>query len=228
LPLPPAGISLAPNAFSGDRMLKLYGRSNSINVRKVLWTIDELGIEAEQEDDWGRGFKPLADPAFRAINSLALIPAIDDDGFILSESNAIIRYLAAKHGRTDLLPADPQGRATVERWMDWQASDLADRARGAVLSILFKIQPPGGDAAVQASLRAWPEMMSYIEDQLRRTGGHIAGPDFTLADVSIGLAVNRWLSISIDGKPDFPAIAAYYETLSQRPAFMAHGRNGLP
>lgn len=209
-------------------MLKLYGRANSINVRKVLWTIDELGIEAEREEDWGRGFKPLTDPAFLAVNALALIPAIDDDGFILSESNTIIRYLAAKHGRTDLLPADPQGRAQVERWMDWQASDLADRARAAFLTIVFKIPQPGGEEAVATSLRAWPQMIARIDDQLRRTGGHIAGADFTLADVSIGLAVHRWLSTPIEGKPEFAAVARYYETLSQRPAFMAHVRNGLP
>lgn len=208
-------------------MLKIYGRANSINVRKVLWLVDEIGIPYQRED-WGRGYEPLTNPAFLAINALALIPAIDDDGFIVSESNTVVRYLAAKHGRTDLLPADPKGRAEVERWMDWQASDLADRARTAFLTIVFKIPQPGGEEAVAASLKAWPEMIGKIEGQLQRTGGHIAGPEFSVADIAIGLAVHRWLSTPIEGKPEFPAVAAYYERLSQRPAFMAHGRNGLP
>ncbi|WP_088346650.1 MULTISPECIES: glutathione S-transferase family protein [Rhodomicrobium] len=209
-------------------MLKIYGRANSINVRKVLWAADEIGIPFEQEDDWGRGFKPLTNPAFLAINALALIPVIDDDGFILSESNTIARYLAAKHGRTDLLPADPRGRAEVERWMDWQVSDLSDRARGAVMSIIFKAPLPGGEEVIRASLQTWPEAIGMIEAQLTRTGGYIAGANFTLADVAIGLSVNRWMATPFEGKPEFPAVAAYYERLSERPAYLAHGRNGKP
>ena len=93
-------------------MLKIYGRAASINVRKVLWLVDEIGIPYERED-WGRGFKPLDTPEFRKLNPIGLIPAIDDDGFILRESNVIVRYLAAKHGRTDLYPADLKQRVTA-------------------------------------------------------------------------------------------------------------------
>jgi glutathione S-transferase len=209
-------------------MLKIYGRANSINVRKVLWTVDEIGIPYERED-WGRGFEPLTNPAFLAINALALIPAIDDDGFVLSESNTVIRYLAAKHGRTDLLPADIKERASVERWMDWQAVDLTNALRAAFLGLVAKSPVPGGDDAIQASLREWPKKMRMVEEQLKKAGGYIAGPRFTLADVPIGLTVNRWFAAPIPlERPDLPAVADYYERLSQRPAFMAHGRNGTP
>ncbi len=209
-------------------MLKIYGRANSINVRKVLWTVDEIGIPYERED-WGRGYQPLTNPAFLAINALALIPAIDDDGFVLSESNTIIRYLAAKEGRTDLLPTDLKERANVERWMDWQAIDMMNATRAAFLGLVAKALVPGGDDAIQASLKDWPKKMQLVEDQLKKTGGYIAGPSFTLADVAIGLSVNRWFASPLPlERQDLPAVADYYERLSQRPAFMAHGRNGQP
>ena len=209
-------------------MLKIYGRANSINVRKVLWLVDEIGIPFERED-WGRGFQPLTNPAFLAINPLALIPAIDDDGFILSESNTILRYLAAKHGRADLLPADLKARARIERWMDWQAIDLTQAWRGAFLAIVAKAPLPGGDDVVQASLRDWPAKMKMVEDQLKKTGGHIAAAEFTLADIPIGLTVHRWFASPLPiERPDLPATTAYYERLSERPAFMTHVRNGLP
>ncbi len=209
-------------------MLKIYGRANSINVRKVLWTADEIGIPYERED-WGRGFEPLTNPAFLAVNELALIPAIDDDGFLLSESNTVIRYLAAKHRRTDLLPADPQGRAIVERWMDWQAIDLFNAMRFAFIGLVLKGPVPGGEEAIQASLKAWPAQMEKVESQLKKTGAYITGANFTLADISMGLAVNRWFATDLPiERPEFPATSAYYDLLSQRPAFMVHGRNGTP
>jgi glutathione S-transferase len=209
-------------------MLVIYGRPNSINVRKVLWTVEELGLPYQRED-WGRGYRPLTDPAFVAVNEFALIPAIDDDGFILSESNAIIRYLAANHGRDDLLPRDLKGRATVERWMDWQAAELTEAGRAAFHGYVTKVPQPGGDAAIAASVEGWPKHMAMVERQLDRTGAYIAGGEFTLADVCIGLGVNRWFCTPLPiQRPDLPATAAYYERLSGRKPFLAHGRNGLP
>ncbi|HKJ62976.1 MAG TPA: glutathione S-transferase family protein [Hyphomicrobiales bacterium] len=210
-------------------MLKLYGRANSINVRKVLWLLDELGLQYERED-WGRGFKPVSDPEFTAINPFSVVPAINDDGFVLSESNVILRYLAAKHGRTDLLPADIRQRALVERWMDWQAADLINALRAAFMGGFLKAPVPGSEDAINASLREWPKKIVMIERQLETSGGYIAGPNFTLADIPVGLSVHRWFAVDLPAlqRPDLPASSAYYERLSERPAFMAHGRNGLP
>ncbi len=210
-------------------MLKLYGRANSINVRKVLWLLDELGLQYERED-WGRGFKPVSDPEFTAINPFSVVPAISDDGFVLSESNVILRYLAAKHARTDLLPADVGQRALVERWMDWQAADYMSAMRAAFMGGFLKVPIPGGEEAINASLQEWPKKMVMIERQLEASGGYIAGPDFTVADIPIGLSVHRWFAVDLPAlqRPHLPASSAYYERLSERPAFMAHGRNGLP
>ena len=91
-------------------MLKVYGRANSINVRKVLWMLGELGLAYERED-WGRGYRPTDDPAFRDINPFGVVPVIDDGDFRLRESNTIVRYLADKHGRADLYPEGSEQRA---------------------------------------------------------------------------------------------------------------------
>lgn len=208
-------------------MLKIYGRANSINVRKVLWTCVEIGLPFERED-WGRGFRPLADPEFLAINPFGLVPAIDDDGYVLSESHAIARYLAGKHGRDDLLPADLQRRGIVESWMEWQGEEVAGAHRAVVSKHIFNIDMPGGQAAIDASLKDWPKKMAVIESQLARTGAYITGADFTLADVCIGLTVNRWFMVPTGEKPDFPAISAYYDRLNAREGFRQHGRNGMP
>jgi glutathione S-transferase len=207
-------------------MLKILGRANSINVRKVLWTAEEIGIPFARED-WGRGFRGLDDPEFLARNPFGLVPAIDDDGFVLGESHAIIRYLAAKHGRNDLLPTDVQKRAVVEAWMEWQGTEVSNAHRAAVLALVFKLQVTGGQDAINASLAEWPKKMAVIERQLEKTGAHITGPDFTLADICIGLTVNRWFMTPTGEKPDFPATLAYYDRLTERPGFQQHGRNGL-
>lgn len=208
-------------------MLKIYGRANSINVRKVLWTAEEIGIPFERED-WGRGFRPVDSPEFLALNPFGLVPAIDDGGFVLGESHAIIRYLAAKHERDDLLPADVKQRAVIESWMEWQGTEVAAAHRAVVTAYVFKFQLPGGQEVIDASLRDWPKRMAVIEGQLARTGAYIAGPEFTLADVCIGLTVNRWFMTPTGEKPDFPAIAAYYNLLNQRSGYQIHGRNGRP
>lgn len=208
-------------------MLKIYGRANSINVRKVLWTVDEIGIPFERED-WGRGFRPTSEPEFLALNPFGLVPVIDDDGFILSESHAIIRYLASTHSREDLFPADPRQRGLVESWMEWQGTEVSNVHRAAIFANVFKLDVTGGQDVIDASLVEWPKRMAIIEAQLRKTGVYIAGATFTLADVCIGLTVNRWFGTPTGAKPDFPAMAAYYDLLAERPAYQRHGRNGTP
>ena len=121
-------------------MLKILGRKNSSNVQKVLWCCDELGLAYEREDVGG-SFGKNRDPEYLALNPNGLVPTIIDDGFVLWESNSIIRYLAAKHGRGTLYPEDLRARALAERWMDWQLSVLGP-AIGPVFWGLIRT-PPG-------------------------------------------------------------------------------------
>lgn len=207
-------------------MLKIYGRNRSINVRKVLWACDEIGI-AYDRIDIPTETKSTRDPAYLALNPNGLIPVIQDGDFVMWESNAICRYLAMKHGRTDLLPADPVGRARVEQWMDWQATDLNAAWRYAFLALVRNTPPNPDQERLAASIESWNRLMGILDGQLRKTGGHAAGADFTVADIVIGLTVNRWLMTPIE-RPDYPAVAAYFQRLSARPAFAAHGGSAFP
>jgi glutathione S-transferase len=206
-------------------MLKIYGRANSINVRKVLWLAGEIGLEYTRED-WGRGFRPTNDPEFKKVSAFGVVPVIDDDGFILRESNTICRYLAAKHGRTDLFPADIKTRATIEAWMDWAATDFYNGIRPVVHGLVFKT--PGYDQkSIDAGIKEWTPQMHRLDAALATQGPYLMGKSFTLADIPAGLAVNRWYGIEFP-KPAFNAVAAYYDLLAERPGFRAHGRNGTP
>jgi glutathione S-transferase len=204
-------------------MLKILGRASSINVRKVLWTCAELERPFERED-WGIGFRPTADAAFRAVNPNALVPVIVDEGdFVLWESNTICRYLAQQAARIDLLPATARDRARVEQWMDWQSTTLNPAWRDAFYA-LMRNDVSISAAAIAASAAAWARQMAILEDQLTRTAAFVTGDTFTLADVVLGLSVHRWFATPIE-RPALPATAAYYERLSQRPGFRVHGRD---
>ena len=208
-------------------MLEVLGRSNSINVRKVLWTCAELALPC-RHTAWGAGELSLQDPAFLALNPNALVPVLRDGDFVLWESNTICRYLAAQAGRTDLLPAEPAGRAQVEKWMDWQATELNNAWRHAFLGLVRKHPAFADPTQITASVLAWNRQMALLDDALRASGAYLAGAQLTLADVVVGLATHRWFMTPIDERPVLPAVQAYYERLSERPGFRAHGRNGVP
>lgn len=211
-------------------MLKLLGKSSSINVRKVLWLCAELDLAHEQEE-WGAGYRSTQETGFLALNPNAMVPVIVDDGFVLWESNTICRYLAARERRTDLLPDSPRERAHVEQWMDWQATELNNAWRYAFMGLVRKSPAHQDAAACAASVAGWNRHMQMLDEQLARTQAFVAGADFTLADVVIGLSVQRWLATPIEThapRPELPAVQRYVERLLARPGFRRHGANGLP
>ncbi|WP_425999530.1 glutathione S-transferase family protein [Caulobacter sp. DWR1-3-2b1] len=207
-------------------MLKILGRTSSMNVRKVLWTLDELGLAYDRED-WGMGYTPTDRPEFLALNPNGLVPVLIDDQGPLWESNTICRYLAHRHGGGALLPADPRGRARVEQWMDWQATELNGTWRFAFLALARKT--PGFDdpARIEASAAAWNKAMGILERQLETTGAYAAGETFSLADVVLGLSTHRWVATPID-HADLPAVRAYYDRLRERGAFLPHALVSVP
>jgi len=207
-------------------MLKIYGRANSINVRKVLWMCGELGLPFDRED-WGRGYRPTSDPEYLRINPVGVVPTIDDGGFVLRESQAIIRYLALKHGRSDLYPQDLHARAQTEQWLDWAATDLAQGMRNVFLGLTVKMAGFTDPQAIALGAADWGRQMSVLEAYLSQGKPYLVGGTFTLADIPVGLVVNRWFSIDFD-KPALPAVAAYYDRLAERPSYRVHGKNGLP
>ncbi|MFK0087895.1 glutathione S-transferase family protein [Pseudomonas sp. NPDC090755] len=207
-------------------MLRILGKASSINVRKVLWTCAELNLPFERED-WGSGFESTHSEAFLALNPNAMVPVIQDGDFVLWESNSIIRYLASAYGGEHLYPAAPQARARVDQWMDWQATDLNDAWRYAFLSLVRQSPAHQDPQALAAACANWTRNMTILEQQLKRTGAYVSGQDFSLADIPIGLSVNRWMQTPLQ-RPELPAVHAYYERLSEREGYRLHGRNGTP
>ncbi len=207
-------------------MLTIYGHAASSNVRKVLWTCHELGLAYRHCDATGASLTTTLH-GYLAINPNGMVPAIDDDGFTLWESNVILRYLVAKQRRHDLLPENIAARAIVEQWMDWQVSDLVNASRHAFEGLTGKTATPPDRALIRASRNDWIIKMIVLEHQLAATGGHVASGAFTLADIPIGIAVNRWFMTPIE-RPALPQVQAYFDRLTEREGYRLFGRNGMP
>lgn len=208
-------------------MITVYGRATSINVRKVLWLCDELGLTP------ARAAHTLTEPTehplpeILALNPNGLIPVLTDGDLVLWESNTICRYLAARQARTDLLPTDPADRARVEQWMDWQATALNPTWRGAFLGLIRKSPAHQDPQTILDSQVAWNRAMTLLDRQLEKTGAYVSGPGFTLADIVIGVSVHRWQQTPIS-HTDLPAVAAYFQRLLDRPTFGAHAHPSVP
>lgn len=206
--------------------LRLLGRPPSINVRKVLWTLDELDVQAALEP-WGSEGLSLQDPVFLALNPHGLVPVLVHDDLVLRESNTICRYLASRFPRDDLLPQAPAERARVEQWMDWQATELNNAWRYAFMGLVRHSPAHADPQAIAASVREWSRQMALLEQTLVQTGAYVTGERFTLADIPVGLSVQRWVMTPFD-KPALPAVEDYRARLAERPGFRRHGANGMP
>ncbi|MES2834309.1 MAG: glutathione S-transferase family protein [Pseudomonadota bacterium] len=206
-------------------MLRVLGRMSSINVRKVLWTAAEAGCQVDHDPAWGDGLSTRS-PEFLALNPNGLIPvAITRDG-ALWESNTICRFLVSAADRDDLLPNAPFARAQVEKWMDWQAADLNAAWRPAFLALVR------GDRSIakeeiQRSGDQWNSLMSRLEQRIGETGAYVAGSTFTVADVGIGLSLQRWLLTPMQ-RPAAPALSAYRARLLDRPAAQTWAPPDIP
>jgi glutathione S-transferase len=199
-------------------MLTIIGKPTSINVRKVLWTCAELGL-------------PFARVEWReehaALNPNRMVPVLVDGDFVLWESNAICRYLCAREGADALLPPDAHARARVEQWMDWQATELNNAWRYAFMALVRNSAAHTDPAQVAASVENWNRHVGILDAHLAASGAFVAGEHFTLADIVIGLSLNRW-SMTPMARPDYPHVAAWLARLAERPGYRAWCANGVP
>jgi glutathione S-transferase len=201
-------------------MLRIIGKPTSINVRKVLWTCVELGLPFVRED-WRE--------EHAALNPNRMVPVLVDGDFVLWESNAICRYLCAREGGNALLPSEARARARaqVEQWMDWQATEL-NKAWAYAFMALVRASPKHADPAqIAASVDNWNRHVGILDAHLAATGAWVAGARFTLADIVIGLSLNRW-SMTPMARPDYPHVAAYLARLAERPGYRTWCANGVP
>ena len=201
-------------------MVRILGKASSINVRKVLWTATELGVAFERED-WGSGFRSTQDPAFLALNPNAMVPVLVDGDAVLWESNTICRYLATRYGDGKMLPREATIRAYVEQWMDWQATELNNAWRYAFMGLVRGSAAHQDAGLIAASVDGWNRHMGILERQLEKSGAYVAGSRFSLADIVLGLSAHRWRKTPMDGRPDYPAVAAWMGRLEARPAARA-------
>jgi glutathione S-transferase len=199
-------------------MLRIWGRRTSTNVQKVLWACEELGL-AYERIDIGGPFGGLDSPEYRAMNPNGLIPSIQEDDFVLWESHAILRYLAASDHDCRLLPRhlSVRERARIDQWLDW-----AMVALGLSLRTLFMLlHRPGaripGPTEVATAAQQVASVFAILDQHLRASA-HVAGSTFTLADIPCGISAHRWFSLSVT-RPSLPALEAWYGSISSRPAF---------
>ncbi|MDN7183630.1 glutathione S-transferase [Caballeronia sp. SEWSISQ10-4 2] len=208
-------------------MLTVLGKSTSINVRKVLWTCRELGL-AFDNPQWGAGHRSTDDPEFLSLNPVGLVPVLIDGDFVLSESNTIVRYLANAYGADSaLLPLAPRERALVEKWMDWQATELNGAWRYAFTSLVRNDPSKQDRALLNESISTWLKMMRILDAQLERTSAFVAGARLTAADIVIGVSVQRWYSTPF-ARPELPSVRRYFERLGERAGFQEFVGNGVP
>ena len=201
-------------------MLKIWGRANSINVQKVMWTVGELGIP-HQRIDAGGGFGGLDTEEFREMNPNARIPVIDDWGSIIWESHTIVRYLAAKYGADTLWPADPSVRSLSDRWMDWTLADLQPAFIGGVFWNFYRTPEAQRNWPLIRQGIARSAILFKLLDRHLADKAFIAGDTLAMGDIAAGAQLYRYFELEID-RPAIPNVEAWYARLTERPAYREH------
>jgi glutathione S-transferase len=199
-------------------MLRVYGRKDSVNVMKVLWACDELGVPFDRVDVGGAfGFERA--PAYATLNPNQRVPTIDDGGFVLWESNVILRYLDhtyAPEGRR----LDGHARWLGEQWMDWQQTTLLPPMR-TIFWQLVRTDPTRRDTtAIRAAHAELVKIWPLLDDHLSRHP-YVAGDRFTVADIPGASMAYRWYALDVD-QPTLPALDAWRRSLATRPAYQRH------
>ncbi|WP_436638476.1 glutathione S-transferase family protein [Microbaculum sp. FT89] len=200
-------------------MLEIWGRTNSINVQKVMWTVGEIGL-AHVRHDAGGAYGVVDTEDYAALNPNRLVPTIRDGDVVLWESHAIVRYLAAKYDDGGLWPTDPAVRANADRWMDWTASTLNAPMRTVFWGLIRTPPEQRDDAAIKAGVIALGRAFILLDAALEGRD-HVAGERLTMGDIPVGCATYRYFGLDIK-RPDLPNVEAWYARLAERPAFREH------
>jgi glutathione S-transferase len=200
-------------------MLKVWGRATSSNVQKVMWVIGELGLDHERVDV-GASYGGLDTEAYGKLNPNRLVPTLEDDDVVIWESNAIVRYLAAKYDAGGLWPEDPGERAVADQWMDWMPTTLLGNFV-AVFFGLVRIPPEHRDmASIGKAVERLNRNYQFLDRQLEGRA-FIAGDRLTMGDIPIGMTLYRYYDMPLE-RPSLPSVEAWYARLQERPAYREH------
>lgn len=202
-------------------MIKLWGRATSSNVQKVMWVLDELGLASERVDVGGP-FGGTATAEYRALQPLGLVPALEDQGQALFESNAIIRYLCNQYAPSSpLYPTAPMARAQVESWMDFQQTAMNRPMSTIFIGLVRTPADKRDNAAITAAIGEAGKLWGILDARLTARP-YLAGEGLTLADIAYGAQIHRWMVLDLPGRPALPALAAWYARLGENAAFRQH------
>lgn len=194
---------------------RVLGRRTSNNVQKVLWLADLLGLPLAQED-YGGPFGRNREPGYLALNPNGTVPTLVEGEFVLWESNAILRYLAAR-AASPLYPPTFDERACVDQWLDWQLGVLSPAFRPLYVAHVRERRPLETVPALVAPARAAFELL----DRALQDREWIAGEALTIADVAIGPMVHRWFALGL-ADPGQAELARYWRQLAGDAAFRRH------
>ena len=204
-------------------MLKIWGRISSINVKKAVWAAQELGLAFERTDTGG-AFGLTKTPEALRRNPNALIPVLDDDGFVLWESNVMMRYLCKKHSLGHLYPSDLRAQFEAERWMDWQQTTFNPAGRNAFWQ-LVRTSPDQRDLNLIAQSVANTEPLLDTLEQYLACAPFMASGEFTMADIPLACEIHRWWGLPRQ-RASYPHIECWYALMQARPG--ARGVLDLP
>ncbi|TCT03451.1 glutathione S-transferase family protein [Aquabacter spiritensis] len=197
-------------------MLTIWGRTNSVNVKKVLWAVHELEVPHERIDAGG-AFGLVNDAEYRAMNPNGLVPLLKDGDLVLWESNAILRYLCAKFGAGSLWAEDPAERAIGDKWMDWATSNLAGPYRDVFWNLVRMTPETRDDAAVERGRTACSALLARV-DQALADKPYLSGETFRMGDIPLACFAYGWYEMPIE-RPHLPNLDAWYARVRERPAF---------
>ena len=200
-------------------MIRIWGRNTSSNVQKVMWALGELGLPHERIDIGG-SFGKNREPAYLAMNPNGLVPTLEEDRFLLWESNSIVRYLAAKYGIGTLEPADMQARARASSWMDWQLT-VAAPALTPVFWGLIRTPPEKRDhAAIEAGKVKTIAAMQMLDAQLAKSA-FVAGDTLSMGDIPVAVMTYRFRRLMPE-RSGLAHLERWFTAIEQRPAFKEH------
>ena len=198
-------------------MIKIWGRNTSANVQKVMWAVEEIGLPHERIDIGGP-FGQNREPAYLAMTPNGLVPTLEeDDGFLLWESNAIVRYLAAKHGAQMLEPADLHARARANAWMDWQLSVLGPAITPCFIGLVRTAPEKRDHAAIESSKKKTTETVAILDGELAKQP-FVAGGAFSYGDIPPAVMANRYRQL-VPERPAFKNFERWFAAIAARPAF---------
>src|SRR5271167_24688 len=210
------GIAGRQSDIRGTRMLKIWGRTTSSNVQKAMFAVGELGL-AHDRIDIGGAFGKNRETAYLAMNPNGLVPTLEEDGFLLWESNSIIRYLAAKFGAGTLEPADLRTRASAGKWMDWQLSVLGPAITPVFWNLIRTAPEKRDHAAIEEGKKKTTAAVKMMDEQLAKTA-YLAGDEFSYADIPVGVMAYRYRQLVPD-RPPLPHFERWYSAISARTPF---------